>query len=381
MRGHIRKRGANSWELKYDVPRAEGGRHIVYRSFKGSRREAAAELARLLARVADGGHVDPHRLTVVEHVRNRVAQWRAKSIISVKTAERYEELVEYQLARFPIGSRPLQKLSAADVEAWHSELRTKGRLDGSGGLSSRTIGHAHKLLGKALREGVRHGLVLKNVASEERPPRVTAKKMEILSPDQVRELPTKLTGRPIYPAAVVALFTGLRRGELLALRWSDVNLDRKILSVQEALEETVEHGIRRKTTKTKSGQREIALPDIVVDTLREHRRQHLELRLALGLGKLSSDALVFSTPDGRPLTPNTFSSTWARTATELGLGVSFHALRHTHASMLIAAGVPITEIAHRLGHGSPSVTLNTYAHLYEKDDSRAANAINAALKG
>jgi integrase len=318
---------------------------------------------------------------VAEHVRNRVAQWRAAGIISVKTAERYEELVEYQLARFPIGSRPLQKLTAADVEAWHGALRIKGRLDGTGGLSSRTIGHAHKLLGKALREGVRHGLVLKNVASEERPPKVNAKKMEILSPEQVRELPTKLAGRPTYAPVMVALLTGVRRGELLALSWSNVDFERKTLSIQEALEETVQHGVRRKTTKTKSGQREIALPDLVVETLREHRRQQLELRFALGLGKLPAETLVFSTPEGGPLTPNTFSSTWARTAAELGLNTSFHALRHTHASMLIAAGVPITEIAHRLGHSSPSVTLNTYAHLYEKDDSRAASAINAAFKG
>ena len=309
-----------------------------------------------------------------------MAYWRAAGIISVKTAERYEELVEYQVVPF-LGPIALQKLKTTDIEAWHAALRTKGRQDGTGGLSSRTIGHVHKLLGKALREGVRHGLVLKNVASEERPPKVNAKKMEILSPGQVRELPTKLAGRPIYAPVMVALFTGLRRGELLALLWSNVDLDRKILSVQEALEETVEHGIRRKATKTKSGQREIALPDIVVETLREHRLQQLELRLALGLGKLPADALVFSTPEGRPLTPNTFSSTWARTATELGLSVSFHALRHTHASQLIDAGVPITEIAHRLGHSSPVVTLSVYAHLFRKDDSKAAAAMNAALKG
>src|SRR5262245_61467992 len=107
MRGHIRKRGEKrgvaTWEIKYELERDGGQRQTRYRSFKGSRREAQAELTRLLGSVQTGNHVEPHKLTVAKHVRNRVAQWRAAGIISVKTAERYEELVEYQLARFMIG--------------------------------------------------------------------------------------------------------------------------------------------------------------------------------------------------------------------------------------------------------------------------------------
>src|SRR5262245_9177770 len=94
MRGHIRRRGKNSFELKWDVPREGGGRRIVYRPFKGTRREAAAELARLLARAADGGHVDPSKLTVADHVRARFKQWQASGAISPKTAEGYAGLME-----------------------------------------------------------------------------------------------------------------------------------------------------------------------------------------------------------------------------------------------------------------------------------------------
>jgi integrase len=382
MKGHIRKRGRNSWEIKYDVDRDGDGRRTVYRSFKGTRREAQAELARLLAQVADGGHVDPNQLTVADHVRTRVAHWHAAGVTSAKTHERYLELVEYQIARFPVGSRPLQKLSHADIEQWHTALKTKGRRDGKGGVSSRTVHHAHKLLTKALREGVRHGLVLRNVATEERPPKISAKLMQILAPEQVRDLPTQLAGRPIWAPAVTALFTGARRGELLALRWSDVDLDRKLIAVRAALEQTVEHGTRFKTPKTASGKRTIALPDVVVDALRAHRREQLELRVALGLGKAPDDALVFPSPGTeRPWNPDAFSAAWNDVVVELDLGVSFHALRHTHASQLIHAGVPITEIAHRLGHASPSTTLSIYAHLFERDNSKAAAAINAALGG
>src|SRR5262245_66102319 len=113
---------------------------------------------------------------------------------------------------------------------------TKGRQDGAGGVSARTISHVHKILSKALKEGVRHGLVVRNVATEEPPPRVEAEKMKILTPAQVRELLVQLAGRPIYTPAVTALFTGTRRGELLALRWEDIDLERKTMRIRAALE-------------------------------------------------------------------------------------------------------------------------------------------------
>src|SRR5262245_30654867 len=126
MRGHIRRRGKNSFELKYDAPREGGGRRIVYRSFKGTRREAMAELNRLLAQVADGGHVEPSRLTVGEHVMIRLAHWKPSGVISPKTAERYQQLIDRQLMPY-LGGKLLQKLSTRDVEAWHATLLASGR--------------------------------------------------------------------------------------------------------------------------------------------------------------------------------------------------------------------------------------------------------------
>jgi len=379
MKGHIRKRGRDSFEIKYDIDRSDGRRQTRYKSFRGSKRESQAELTRLLNQAQSGGHVDPHKLTVAEYVRARVAHWRAAGIVGDKGGERYEELVEFQVVPF-LGTKLLQKLRAMDIEAWHDYLRTKGRLDGTGGLSTRTIGHVHKLLKRVLRDAVQHGLVLKNVAGEVRAPKIVAAEMRILTPEQVSALPSMLAGRTVEAPALTSLFTGLRRGELLALRWLDVDFDRKRMTIRRALEQTVEFGTRVKEPKTKSGKRTIGLPDIVVETLREHRRQQLEMRLALGLGKPSEDALVFPAPGTERLwSPDVFSGLWKDVETELGLGISFHSLRHTHASQLIAADVPITEIAHRLGHQSPSTTLSIYAHLFRKDDSKAAAAINAAL--
>ena len=126
----------------------------------------------------------------------------------------------------------------------------------------------------------------------------------------------------------------------------------------------------------------MTLPDSVVDVLREHRRQQRELHLALGLGKLPDDSLVFPGAEGRPQSPRDLSTLWTLAADRLGLGaVTFHGLRHTHASQLIDAGVDIVTISRRLGHATPNVTLAIYAHLFRKSDDKAAQAINAALAG
>jgi integrase len=160
------------------------------------------------------------------------------------------------------------------------------------------------------------------------------------------------------------------------LRWNRVDLSSKVLKVREALEQTKAHGTRFKPPKSKAGRRDITLPDILVDALREHRRNQLELRMQIGAGRLADDALLFADLDGKPLSPNAVSAAWA----DFYPDVTFHALRHTHASQLIDAGVDIVTISKRLGHAKPDITLRVYAHLFHKDDSKAAAAINAAFR-
>jgi integrase len=189
----------------------------------------------------------------------------------------------------------------------------------------------------------------------------------------------KMRGSRLYVPAMVALFTGARLGEVLALRWSRVDLDGKTISIREALELT-KAGIRFKAPKTKAGRRDVTLPDLLVNALREHRKERLELQIKLGAGRLPDDALLFANLEGGPLQPSNVSSDWGELAGRIGVpDVTFHGLRHTHASQLIDAGVDIVTISKRLGHARPSVTLAIYAHMFQKDDAKAAAAINAAL--
>jgi integrase len=173
----------------------------------------------------------------------------------------------------------------------------------------------------------------------------------------------------------------MRRGKLLAIRWSDCDLDgAACVSDARSLEET-KAGLRFKPPKSKSSRRTISLPPSAVAALRKNRRKQFEMRLALGLGRPDADALVFYKSDGSPMSPDDLSRDWARARKGLDLPkVTFNALRHTHVSALIAAGLDVIAISHRIGHSSPSVTLNTYGHLFRNTDAAAANAIAAAMR-
>jgi len=379
MKGHIRRRGENSFELKFEGGTDATGKRVTkYTSFRGSKREAQVKLAELISAVAKGQHVDVSRVTVGEFVRARIDQWEASGNISAKTAERYRELTENQIVPF-IGAMAVQKVRPLHVEQWHSDLRTKGRADGKGGLAPRTIGHAHRVLSSALNDAAENDLVLRNVMTSKAPPKVDDD--EVVIAQDVPGLIEKLKpGTTLDTIAMVSLFTGMRRNEVLALKWNRVDLDRKVIQVREALEYTKSHGIRFKRPKSKAGRRDITLPDILVDTLRAYRKAQLELRVKLGAGKLQDDALLFTDIDGAPLSPNAISAAWSDYAVRIGMPeVTFHALRHTHASQLIDANVDIVTISKRLGHAKPDITLRIYAHLFRQSDAKAAQAINAAL--
>lgn len=377
MTGHIRRRGERSWELKYDAGTdpLTGRRKTRYASFKGTKREAEAELVRLIGAEQAGQAVDPSRVTVAEFLERWERDW-ATANVSPKTLERYTGILHKQVIP-NIGKARIQKLRPVDLSELYAKLlREGGRKDG--GLSPRSVGHVHRVLHRALGHAAQWGVVQSNVASLVSPPRVATAEIEILSPAQIKVVFAKLEGRSLLPIVSTALGTGMRRGELLALRWQDVNLERAQIRVERSLEQTTGH-LRFKSPKTKHGRRTIALPAYVVAELRVHWKAQQEQRLALGMGKSPPDALVFATVEGNPRSPGGLTKDWATFAKGLGLNVTFHALRHTHASQLIASGLDVLTISRRLGHGSPTITLGVYGHLFSNSDDRAAQVLDAAF--
>jgi integrase len=369
-RGHIRRRGEHSWEIKIDFGRdATGNRVVHYYSVKGSRGDANKRLTELLKSRDDGAYIAPNKETVADFVRGRVTHWEASGHISPRSAERYRQLVEHQIVPH-LGSKQPRDLRPRDIEVWHTALCET--------LEPRTVQHAHAVLSKALRDAVVNEELVKNVATTKSAPKPADDEMVIVK--DVPGLVAKLSSREsIRVPAMIALFTGMRLGEILALRWSRVDLEGKRLRVEEALEETG-RGIRFKAPKSRAGIRTITLPDILVQCLRDYRKEQLELRLRLGIGKLPDDALLFCKLNGEVIRTTVASKRWTRCADSIGMPeITFHSLRHTHASALIDAGVDIVTISKRLGHKKPDITLRVYSHLFRNDDSKAADAINSML--
>jgi integrase len=374
--GHIRRRGKCSWEVKIELGTdpLTGKRRIKYHSVKGSRKDAQAELVRLMSGVNAGTYVDTAKSTLAEFLDRWETDWAAINV-GPKTLERYRELLRVHV-RPNVGAIPVQKLQAAHLAELYARLLREGR--GRSGkkptaLSARTVGHVHRVLHKALAVAVQWGVVSRNVASMATPPKVSGDgETEILTEEQARTLLQRLRGRSLYMVALLGLSTGCRRGELLALRWKDVDLDGGTLRIEQSIEQT-KAGLRFKAPKTRHGRRTIALAPSVVAELRQHRKKQLEERLRLGMGKIPDDGLVLARWDGKPRSPNAVTKEWTRALAEFGMpAVSLHALRHTHASQLIASGLDVLTISRRLGHGSPTITLSVYVHKFRNKDEQAA---------
>ena len=377
-RGHITRRGTKSWRLKFDVGTnpSTGKRLTRFVTVRGTKKQAQAELARLLAAHDANTLVEPSKTALADYIRRWVETAETLNL-SLKTAERYRQLIERQIVPH-LGGLPLQKLKPVHVANWHATLLKAGGHDG-GPLSPRTVGHAHRVLHKALTDAVRHELLTRNPASVVSPPRVTAEEIDILSADQVKAVLAAMRTTSIYPQVVVLLGTGMRRGELMGLQWGDIDLESGKLRIERAVEKTKAHGLRLKAPKTRHGRRTISLPAGAIEVLKAHRRAQLELRVALGVGKLlPSDAFVFGTVEGKPPDPDRITQDWKRFAAKHDLPrVTLHALRHCHASALIASGADPVTVSRRLGHGS---TMSVYAHLFDRSDEAAAKAIDAVLK-
>jgi integrase len=384
MRGNITRRGKTSWRLKFDAGRdpKTSQRLTKFVTVRGTRKDAERELTRLLT-AADGGTlVDPNKVTVGEYLDTWLSG--AGADLSPKTLERYKQLADQQI-KTHLGALVLQKLRPSNVQEWHAILLKSG---GKGGkpLSARTVGHAHRVLHRALSRAATAEIISRNVAAAIKPPKVVLDPERVVSlkSDQVAVVLERLAGHPLFAIAALALGSGARRGELCGLRWGDVDLLRNagtVIKIERSIEET-KNGLRVKPPKTKHGRRTITIPEMAVEALRTLRVQYLERRLALGLGKMDPADLVFAAVPGEMPSPDNLSRDWRRTVKALKLpAIPFHGLRHTHASMLISSGIDVLSVSRRLGHGSPAFTLSTYAQFFEDRGDAAAKAVDAILVG
>jgi integrase len=393
--GHIRPQGDGSWEIKFDLGRdpLTGRRITKYVTFHGTKRKAQEELTRLLGQRNEGSYVEPTKMTVAQYLNH----WLEADIdrrVAARTAIRHRGIVEKNIIP-KLGPVPVRKLTAVHIEAFEAQLQREGWVKARAkqkvregeeapiqekrGLSAQTVQHIHRTLSQALSHAVRLGVLFKNPARQVKPPRPPSREIKILDKNEMTTLINAAKGVGLYVPVLVAVTTGMRRGELLALRWSDIDLRAGALTVNQSIER-IKGRVEFKSPKTRTSRRTITLPAITVGALRKHYRVQLEERLKLGLGR-DPRGLVFARPDGQPMDADTLSKAFRRlVASAKVTPITFHGLRHTHISHLLMDGVHVKLVSERAGHASINITLGVYAAYIPNMQSDAARRVDAWLR-
>ena len=376
MRGHIEHRGQDRWRILIDVGYdATGKRKRLSHSVSGSQKKAEAELARLLHEMATGTYVPANGMLCQEYFEKWLEH--ARTTTAPSTFRRYRQIITKELIP-AFGTTKLADLSPLQIQAFLGRSLTRKRKRKSGGdLSPRTVLHFFRVLKRALAQAVRWQLIVRNPCDLVDPPRVQLKEMKALDERQLLSLLAAIRQTRHYVPVLLAATTGMRQGEILGLKWSDINLECRECQVVRSLQKTDE-GLSFKTPKTRRSRRTVLLPHLAITALKAHRGQQNEERLFLGPAYKDQD-LVFARPDGSMWPPMQFASDFRRLIRRRGFNIRFHDLRHTHASQLLKAGVPVKVVSERLGHATASITLDVYSHVLPGMQADAVAKIDAAL--
>lgn len=300
--------------------------------------------------------------------------WLATARPSLKptTWRRYEQLLRVH-ALPVLGRTSLTKVSPQHLQTLYAEMEERGAAPAS-------IRQMHAVIHKMLRQAMRWNLVARNVADLVSPPRVPRTEMHVLSPEEARRFLDAARSDRLEALYVLALTTGMRQGEILALHWKDVDLDRGTVNVQFTLHRTT-GGWAFTEPKSARSRRQIALTDTARSALRQHRIAQAEERLRAGPG-WQDQGLVFTTPMGGPLDGvallrHRFRPLLAKAGIQ---EIRFHDLRHTAATLLLGQGVHAKIVSEMLGHSNIAITMDLYSHVTETMQKEAARAMDVLLR-
>jgi integrase len=376
MKGHLKERSPGHWSIVIDVPDpTTGKRRRKWHSFKGTKRQAQIECARLISAIQTGDYLEPSKTTLAQFLERWLEHMKAQ--LSPKSHARYCELVRKNIVPL-LGSIIMTKLRAEVIDAAYTKALASGRRDGRGGLSPQTVIHMHRVLKKALSQAVKWELLIRNPVDAASPPKASRGKMNTYDLDQTAELIEGMRPTRMLVPTLLAALCGMRRGEIAALRWRNVDLTTGQLAVLESAEQ-VGSRVRYKMPKNGKG-RTLELSASLVGELRAHRLRQAEELLRVGV-VLSDDTFVVAQADGMPLQPDTLTQDWFRKLAGTALPrIRFHDLRHAHATHMLANGVHPKVASERLGHSKIGITLDLYSHVLPGMEADAAERVDAALQ-
>jgi integrase len=376
MRGSIKKRGA-TWSYVVDLGTdpTTGRRRQLYRRGFATRKAADEAMTEALAEINRGVFVRPTKGTIAEYLTG----WLDSQTERVRpaTIHSYRKLVNQRIVP-GLGNVRLTALDAATIEAWYGRLRRSGGKDGRP-LSPKTVACTAGVLHKALSDAVRLRLLRYNPATDARLPKRERPVAAAWSAGEAASFLEAVRDERLYPMWRLVLATGLRRGELLGLRWQDIDLAAGRLEVVET--RTVADGEVIGPPKTSAGARVLGLDADTVAVLTAWRKRLVAERLAAGPAWTDSGR-VFVDELGAPPHPETATGWWTAAVTRAGVRrIRLHDARHTAATLQLRAGVPVKVVTQRLGHADVSVTMSVYQHVTAQDDQQAADTLGRLLGG
>jgi integrase len=349
----------NQWWVQFTI----NGKRYTKRGFK-TKKDAERALAEMQNDVHKGSYVVPQKVTFGIYLD----QWLdGRQNITEETKKTYRSYCRTHIDQ-SIGSLPLEKLNPIAIQSFMNELREKG-------LADNTLRRIFSMVHASLNAAERMGLVQRNPANKIEKPKAKKKQLTVWEPEVVSDFLEKSKHHTRYWICIyLAVMTGMRQGEILGLRWSDIDFDRGTISIQQTLSHD---GKKIKDGgKTSGSVRAIAISPETIRILKDHRTSITQELLQDGI---RSD-LVICTQKGNPVNPRMLYKAWTRLMSTLKVPeITFHDLRHTHASLLLKQGVHPKVVSERLGHSSITLTLDTYSHLLPNLQEQAAKGLDDLL--
>ena len=377
MRGHVQKRG-KTWSFVIYLGRdADGKKKYKWVGGHDTKREAEDALVEALERLRTGMWTDPGRTTVGDFLE----QWLQAMEPTVRdnTLRSYREMIEYWVIP-RVGTLKLAHLNAAHLRTLQAELLASGRVDGKGGLSAQSVLKCHRTLKHAFKDAVRWGLLPRNPVDLIDAPRVAQAETTAWTADEARRFLEGVATDRLAAMWVLFVTSGMRRGEMAGLKWTDLDFERGVLVVQRAVI-SAGKGTEVAEPKTRRSRRAVPLDVMTLDALQVHRRAQLAERLKLGEMWIDSGRM-FCGLTGEPLHPDTVSKEFAKIVRTVDVPrIRLHDLRHTSATVAMEAGVHPKIVSERLGHSTVSITLDLYSHATPSLQTDAADQIGAAVFG
>jgi integrase len=371
--GTIRKLANGRYMARWFVGRIDGRREYGAKVF-ATRKEAADHLAEKLHELAKGMYVKPAKETLGAFLDRWEGDVATRA--SAKTVAVYKGLLAKHV-RPVLGAVELQRVDTRGVQELVNGLRTRKRP-----LSAKTIRETFGALRRALAKAVAWGLIARNPTDHVERPRGSAREKRPLSADEVKRFRAAARGSHFELVWDVLIASGMRPGEALGLRWADVDLETGEVRVRQAVTEDAEGAPLVAAPKTEKSRRTLPLPDSIMAGLRRHRAEQAKRAMRKGPAYDRDAALVFATWDGSPVCHRNLRRAYLRVCERAGIEGARgpYDLRHTAATLLIEAGVPIKAVSERLGHANASITLNVYVHSTPAQQERAVAVLGALVE-